>query len=204
MSSSVKTAEDVLNLALTRIGYKIRVNNFFEGSPAARLALTIYAQTRDQMLSDGNWEFAERNIAPTLLKQAPVTGYFPPNAWSPAFPALPWQYSYSFPLDCLKVRAVKPAPVFLPDFDPRSYTYSVDNDNSFTPPQRVILCNIQNMILVYTGQITDPASMDVAFVEALAAEMGKRLAPALVGLNAERMEEVDQQMEMDTATRTQE
>lgn len=204
MASSVRTVADVANLGLVRIGYKRRIGTVYEGSDAAKLILTVYSQTRDALLSDGNWEFAERNVAGVVLKQAPVGGYFPPNVWTPAFPAVPWMFSYQFPADALKIRAVKPVPLFVPDFDPQPWPYSVDNDNSFTPPQRVILSNVEGAVIVYTGQITDPMTWDVAFTEDLATQVARRIAPALVGLQGLKMIAADAQMENDIADETQE
>jgi hypothetical protein len=140
MTSAVTWPEDVVNLALMRIGYEFRVNNLFEGTKHATVALNIYAQTRDEMLRGFDWSFAERNVAMTLLKQAPAGGYFPPNMWSPAYPPVPWLYEVTYPVDALKIRAVKNVPIFLPDFDPQPWQFSVDNDNALAEPSKVVLC----------------------------------------------------------------
>ena len=204
MPASVQNPADVVNLALLRIGYRMRIGNLYDGSAAAKAALDIYAQTRDDLLSDGNWEFAERNAAGVLLKSAPIGGYVPPNLWTTAFPAVPWLFSYQFPSDALKIRAVKSVPIFVPDFDPQSHAYSVDNDNGFNPPQRVVLSNVAGAVIVYTGQVTDPSQWDVEFVEALAAELGRRLASGLVGLEAAKMAAADEALADREATNTQE
>jgi hypothetical protein len=205
MTASIQNPADLANLAFVRIGFKGRLGNLYDGSMHARTILSIYAQTRDELLSDGNWEFAERNSAGVVLKSAPRGGYVPPIIWNPAqYPAVPWLFSYLFPADCLKVRAVKYTPATLPDFDPQPSAYSVDNDNGFAPPQRVILSNVQNAIVVYTGQVTDPATWDVAFVEALGATLGRRLAPVLMGADATKMAAADEQTEDMVATQTQE
>lgn len=204
MTASLQTPTDIVNDALRRIGWKMRIGNLYDGSEAAKIALDIYGQTRDQLISDGNFEFEERNIAMTLLKQAPVGGYIPPNVWNPSFPAIPWLFSYAYPDDCVKVRAVKPAPIFVLNFDPKPHRYSVDNDNGFTPSKRVILCNVPSALLVYAGQITDPTAFDVAFTEAFSAALGQRLAPALLGLNNARLAAADAQAQKQTADMTQE
>lgn len=204
MVASLSSPTDVVNDALRRIGWKMRIGSLYDGSEAAKISLDIYSQTRDQLISDGNFEFEERNISMTLLKQAPPGGYFPPTVWTAAYPAIPWLFSYAFPDDCLKVRAVKPAPLFVLNFDPKPYRYSVDNDNGFTPPRRVILCNVPNALLVYAGQITDPATFDIAFTEAFAAALGQRLAPALLGLNNAKLAAADAQQQKQTADMTQE
>jgi hypothetical protein len=193
MASSVSSPEDVINLALVRIGYKTRVGSIWEGSMAAKKVLDIYAQTRDEMLRGFDWSFAERNVGMTLIKQAPVGGYFPPNMWSTAYPPVPWLFEVVYPADCLKVRAVKNVPIFVPDFDPQPYQFSVDNDNALTEPSKVILCNVYPGLVVYTGQITNPQDWEADFTEALAASLGRRLAPVLVGLQAAQLEGQDEQ-----------
>jgi|SRR5579864_5490707 len=180
MAASITSPADVLNVALRRIGYKLRVGSLLEGSVAAKVALDIYAQTRDEVLRQDDWAFAERNVALALLKQAPVGGYIPPRVWTGATdPPLPWQFEYSYPVDCLKIRAVKYAPLFLPSFDPQTNLFAIDNDNYYNPARKVILTNVANAVLVYTGQITDPATWEADFVEEIAASLGRRLAPTL-------------------------
>lgn len=181
MPLALTSPADVLNLTLTRIGYKgPRVGSLYEGSMAAKIALDVYAQTRDEMLRNGDWGFAERNVSMTLLKQAPAGGYFPPNQWNGVNnPPPPWAFEYTYPDDCLKVRSVKSVPMFVMTFDPQPVVFAIENDNYFTPSKKVILCNIPSAMLVYTGQVTDPTLWESDFVEAFAAELGFRLAPVL-------------------------
>src|ERR1700677_309918 len=108
MPNVVTSPEDLINITLARIGYKGRIGSIWEGSVAAKKVLDIYSQTRDELLRAYDWGFAERNVDLAVLKQAPPGGYFPPNTWNPTtYPALPWAFSYTYPSDCLKVRAVK-------------------------------------------------------------------------------------------------
>lgn len=193
MVASVASPADLANNALVRMGYKLRVGNLYDGSNAAKKILDVYAQTRDEMLRAFDWQFAQRNVVLTLLKSAPAGGYIPPTVWNPATnPPLPWLFSYSYPSDCLKIRLVKSTPLFVPNFDPQPNQPSVANDNSFTPPQRVILSNLPNAVMVYTGQITDPATWDVGFTEAFAASLSRHLGPALMGIDALKAEAPDE------------
>lgn len=192
MPASVTSPADVVNLALQRIGYKGRVGNLYDGSAAANDALDIYAQTRDELLRQNDWGFAEITQVLTLLKQA-LAQYIPPVVWDPVFhPAPPWYYEYEYPSNCLKIRAVKSVPMFRPNFDPQPNVWSVANDNVTSPRKRVILCNVPNAILVFTGQVTDPTLWDVDFIEAFAAALGRRLAPALVSMEAARLIAADE------------
>jgi hypothetical protein len=198
MSFAITSPSDIVNLALVRIGYKKRVGSLYDGSKAASLALDIYAQTRDDLLRDGDWPFAERNGSLTLLKSAPALpggghGYIPPIVWTSAYPPLPWLFEYDWPADCLKVRAVKPVSLFVPNFDPQPHLFSIANDNANSPAKRVILSNVESPICTYTGQVTDPSTWPQDFIEALAAALGRRLAPGLVGGNTAQMEAADEQ-----------
>jgi hypothetical protein len=199
MVVSVSSPADVVNLALVRIGFQMRIGNLYDGSKAAKKALDIYAQTRDELLRQDDWAFAERNISMSLLKQAPPGGYVSVGGWSPQYPSIPWVFEYTYPDDCLKVRAIKAEPVFIQEFNPQPVVYSVENDKFLTPPQKVILCNIPSAILTYTGQITDPTDWEANFVEALAAALGRRLAPALVGLDATKLAASDEAVSMKVA-----
>lgn len=191
MASALQDIASVVNVALVKIGWKQGIGDLRDGSAAASLALDIYSQTRDELLRKTTWGFAERNIVLTLLKSAPAGGYVPPIVWNPTdYPPQAYWYEYAYPDDCLLIRAVKPSVVFVPNFDPTPNVFSIANDNAFAPPRRVILTNVANALAVYTGQIGNPSTWDVGFAEALIDELGKRLAPALTGLEAAKMESV--------------
>lgn len=192
-TAAVQSPADQANLALVRMGYKLRVGSLFDGSFAAKKLLDVYSQTRDELLSSFDWQFAERNAVLTPLKSAPVAGYIPPTVWNPATnPPLPWLFEYQLPADFLKMRMVKQTPLFVPNFDPQPNQPAIANDTSLSPPQRVILSNLPNAVIVYTGQITDPTTWDVRFVELFAASLGRHLAPVLVGMEGAKMEGADE------------
>lgn len=192
MPASVTSPADVVNLALQRIGYKGRVGNLYDGSAAANDALDIYAQTRDELMRQDGWGFNQRTVALTLLKSAQFP-YVPPNDWNPFFhPPLPWHFEYAYPDDCLKVRALKFVPLFFPNFDPQPQLYSLANDNVLVPARKVILCNLPNAVLIYSGQVLDPATWESDFVEAFAAALGRRLAPALVSMEMAKLMVADE------------
>ena len=198
MTTAISTPADVVNLALARIGYKGRIGSLYDGSTAAKKALDLYSQTRDELIRDGQYEFAERIVAGTLVKQAPPSYVTTP--WSAAsHPDLPWLFSYAFPSDCLKIRSIRQTPMFIPNFDPQHNVWSLGNDTGSSPPAKVILCNVANAMITYAGQVTDPSDWDSGFIEALAAALGRRLAPVLVGLDAAKLEISDEQAEVQLA-----
>lgn len=199
MTSVFTDPADIVNDALVRVGWKQRIGSLYDGSVAAKAALDLYGQTRDELLRDFDWGFAERNVALDLQKVAPVGGYTPPLVWSSVYPILPWIYQFSYPDDCLKVRALRTTPVFIPNFSPQAVNFRIANDNSFTPAQKVILCNIANPILVYTAQVTNVATWEPSFVEALVAALATKLAPTLANLQTEQVEAADEVVETETA-----
>ena len=205
MATVVTTVADLVNLALSRIGYSGRVASLYDGSEAAKEALDIYGQTRDQLLRGGDWPFASRSVVATLLKSAPALGYFPPNTWSPAsHPAQPWRFEYEFPTDCLELRACKPQIYFVPNFQPQSYVFAISNDNGYSPARRVVLSNVADAMLIYCAQVTNPSTWPPDFVEALAAELGQRLSPGLMkSLEMTKLEAADSAVETTEAERRQ-
>jgi hypothetical protein len=187
MANVLRNPGDLTNAALVRIGYGRQIGSLYDGSEAAQKTLSIYGQTRDAMMRDGDWQFAQRTAPLTLLKQAPANlTYLTP--WTSAFPPLPWVYEYAWLDDMLKVRAVKPTPIFLVDPDPQPYVFSTPNDNSLVPPARVIVCNVADAICVYAARVTNPIDWTVDFVEAFIEELGKNLATGLTDIKAAGME----------------
>jgi hypothetical protein len=196
MTSTITSPEDIVNLSLSRIGFKGRIGSLYEGSFAAKKALDVYGQTRDEIIHNGQYEFAERIIAGTLVKQAPMGGYIT-NPWNPATnPDLPWLYSYAYPTDAIKIRSIRATPLFVPAFDPQHNIFSLGNDTGGSTPQRIILCNVPNALITYAGRVTDVTQWSPDFTEALAAALGRRLAPSLIGLEAAKLALSDEQMEI--------
>ena len=192
MTSSIQSPADLCNNALVRIGYKgPRIGNLYDGSRAAKTFLDIYSQTRDELLRTQDWGFAYRSIDMTLLKPAPPGGYVPPLVWTSTYPPTPWLFEYAYPTDCLRVRAVNPVPIFVPDFDPQTHTFSIYNDSALD--EKTILCNIPpTATLNYTGQVTDPTQWEADFCEVLAAALGRRAGPALASIEIAKLEAQDE------------
>lgn len=192
MANAINTPADLVNLALARIGYPLSVGDLYDGSKASRAALNVYSQTLDACLRDGEWGFAQRQVSPTLLKQAPPGGYFD-APWTTANPPYPWAYSYELPSDYLKIRSVRPTPGFLLEMDPTPLLFNVVNDSGYSPARRVLVCNQGSVLLTYTGQVTNPVQWNADFIEVMAAALARELAPTLADQNvamAERQDEM--------------
>ncbi len=182
--------EDIWNQAFRAGGVPLRVNEAFEGSEAARTALELYSQCRDELIDSKDWSFARRIVVLTLLKgPPPANGYNFAQPWSAIYPTPGFLYEYAYPSDCLNLRSIIPPPGPMPDLDPIPALWRLDNDPTPVvsgsppiasgPPQKVILCNVTNAIAVYRAQVTDPAQWgDPGFTEALVESLGKKFAVA--------------------------
>jgi hypothetical protein len=199
MPLSLAAPEDICNAALGRLGWKFRIGSLWDGATATKAALDIYGQTRDELLRSKDWGFAERIVSLTLLKTAPPGGYTPVTPWTAAYPILPWRYEYLYPGDTLKVRSIRAQPILIPPFAPRPKVFRVANDPTLTPPAQVILTDVVNAILVYTGQVTDPLAMEPMFLEELVASLARRLAPVVANLDAAKVEAGDEAAAMQAA-----
>jgi hypothetical protein len=185
------TPEGLCNMALRRIGYGTPIGYLLEGSPAARAAVEVYGQTRDDLLRGSDWDFARQAAGLALLKTAPVGGYGYLNPWTNAYPPPPYRYEYAYPTNALLVRSVRPTPILMPEFDPQPNVFVVADDSSVTP-SKVILTNLVNAQAVYTGQIIDPTQWNASFVEAMVDSLATLLQQALgpnPDADKERMEQ---------------
>lgn len=171
------TVTELVNQALRRIGYKTEIGYIFEGSEASRAALTVYGQTRDDILRSKDWPFARRSVALTVLKTAPVGGYGL-TPWSDAYPPAPWIYEYAYPTDCVEMRAVRPTPTVIVEMDPQPNIF-VEASDTTQAPSKVVLTNLANALAVYTGRIIDMSQWEPMFTEAFVDALGRRMAAAL-------------------------
>lgn len=177
MAASVTSPADVLNLALRRIGYKLRVGSLYEGSVAAKQALDIYGQTRDASLRMFDWGFAEKIAAGTL------TANVPPNNL--------WTYEYVYPSDMIRLRNMYGAGYLADRNNPLPVLYTIADNAT---PAKVIWSNLASATFVYTKQVTDPTLWEPLFIESLSVELGKRLAPVLSNAEAVKMLMEDEKM----------
>lgn len=168
MAATVLTApEDIANSALARIGYTLRIGNMLDGSPASKIFLDIYGQTRDDLLRSGDWGFAEKITAGTITGSAPA----------------PWSYQYEYPSDCLKLKQVFSSAYTTGLNNPVPQLFRVGSGVSGTASIEAIWSQTQTATLVYTSQVTNPALWEPMFIEALIEALALRAAPALSKLD---------------------
>lgn len=162
------SVEDLLNMALVRSGYTVRVGSIYEGSAASRAGLEFYSQTRDNIFGSEDWRFLRQQISlGAPLKTAPPGGYPPTRAWNPnTDPEIPWLYEYAYPANCIEIRSIRSSAVVIPEFTPM-FTRFTTADDTITLA-KVVLTNLPNAMANITGRVTDPnAWQDSNFSEAL-------------------------------------
>lgn len=125
-------------------------------------AVTIrgaYNLSRQTVLRDHPWSFAERNTNLTLVGTARTD----------------WAFQYKYPNDCLKAieikkvnRTDKPIPFKVAQYE--------DADNGKT---RVILTDQADAVLIYTGDETDESIFDPQFTKTFIAYLAFRCAGVL-------------------------
>lgn len=195
MATSV---EDIWNQAFRAAGLPLRVNEAFEGSDGARVALELYQQARDELLDLKDWSFNRHTAPLTLLKGPPPDGgYSFAQPWSNIYPAPGWLYEYAYPADMVDLRAIIAPPGPMPDLDPLPALWRVDNDATpnvigdppaaVGPEAKVIYCNVTSALAVYRSRVTNPTIFDPGFTAALVALLGKRFAVAFgAGVDVQR------------------
>ena len=190
---------EICNEALSLVGTRSTITSLEEDSAEARQCNLRYATVRDQLLGIHNWEFARKMQSAALLKAAPGT---PENTesggpWTHAWPPAPWLYSYSYPTDAIRVRAVvlqpyaisgQTAPIFpyaqvsvMPELSrPTRFVKSYDQ----TPDGDIvaaILTNTPKALVVYTARVENPQFFDTLFRVALINALASEIAFALTG-----------------------
>lgn len=184
------TVEQLCNQALLAAGLAHRrIDDIFEGTPEAKVALELFGQARDELQRAKDWSFNRRTLPLTLLKGPPPPGgYSALQPWSNVYPFPGFLFEYAYPSDCLILKAVIWPPDVQPDLDPLPAVYRVDNDEapnvSGTPPvasgpqAKVILTNVNQAVGVYRAQVTDPTLWEPDFTMTLVADLGRKFRAA--------------------------
>ena len=189
MANSLSSPASIVNAALGRIGYKLRIGSLLDGSEASKVALDIYGQTRDDLIRDGDHGFARRQVGLVALKVAPAGGYNPLTPWNlNIHPPVPWVYEYGYPDDMLRLLSLQATPIITPVMSPRPVVYQISNDSRTVPPRRVILTNLPFAIASYMARVTDPLTFDVSFTELLIDALATNLSPALASLDVQKLD----------------
>lgn len=149
--------EHICSMALREAGLTTTIASLDESSPEARACKLFYHNTRDTVLRDHPWNFAQKSKR--LSQVAAPDGYDD------------YDYVYVYPADCIKARVVRASGDKTPrEFEVRHHP---------TEDYRVILTDQAAAILDYTMVAANPDVYDAGFVDALALRLGARLAADL-------------------------
>lgn len=175
----------ICNMALGEISARSTIASLTENSKEAKYCNIYYAPARDAVLQAARWNFARKQIALTLYRDATKT---PPDSVPP-----PWLYEYVYPSDCIQGRFVLPlfdalpgsagaqpsAPVYRGP--PVKYVVSNDTDITTGADILVILTNQFQAQFIYTKKTVNPNLFDAQFVDALYVTLAAKLCKPLTG-----------------------
>lgn len=159
------TPTDVVNVALLEVGNRVAINSIGDGSPAGNAAAILYTPKLQALLRTAHWDFAcARSVPLTQWKAVVINGSLSNNP-----PPQPWQFSYLYPSDCIKMRFIQPAITVsssaqvIATGPGLTYPYpQVPTEAPFVPstdfdvngnPIRVILSNVPKALATYTREI---------------------------------------------------
>ena len=183
----------ICNMALVSAGARTQIASLDEASTAARTCKLFYENTRDELLAEAQWTFANKFVTLPLITSLPGA---PGNndtgsgtVWLPEYPAPGWLYQYGYPTDCITLRFV------IPQGQWGYWLAQAQTDGPWQGLQRiavpffitnseglpVINTNAQQAIAAYTLRVTNPAVYPQDFSQALAGRMAARIVIPLAG-----------------------
>jgi hypothetical protein len=166
--------EAICNQALDTIGYKRHIGSIWDGTPAARVLLDAWGDTRDALISGLRPDWSTWDDELLAIKVAP-SYYDEQNPWTPAYPDLPWRYEYGLPDLCLVPLALKSRPTYLTIYRPRPMRFRVKAKDTYT-----LLGDDPAPILTCVHSVRDTELWPEDFRGVMVAALSKRVAP-LVG-----------------------
>ena len=170
---------DICNRALSIVGTRSTIVSMTEASNEAQQCLIHYEPVLEGLLRLHLWSFARKQMTLALICSAWGTPENPSSTLP--IPLLPWQYEYTYPPDCVRVRSIYLDPVLASaGAQPVAFALSSDTDLSGNMI-RVVLTNQSQAIVIYTARVTDPNMWDAEFQEAFVYLMASRLCGPLTG-----------------------
>jgi hypothetical protein len=143
----------ICNLALSHVGSASRIASIDENTEPARVCKIMYDPSREFVLQDHDWGFAERRELLAILNLTP-TGF---------------EYAYQYPTGCLQAREIYQSI----DGD-KPIDFMIMSQDS--QASKMILTNEENAILIYTGDITNTTVFSPAFVMAFSYQLAANIS----------------------------
>lgn len=158
----------IINEALQLVAAQTQVTAN-DGSPAWNAASVLYAPTVQMLLRLLDPDFARCTVA--LSSVAGGGG-----------PVITWAQEYGYPVDCLRLRQVRPAAGTYDANDPQPVRSNIAYDASATnASKKVILTNQSAALGVYTTSNVTEVDWDADFQDAVVRRLANPLAMALSG-----------------------
>lgn len=192
MTSNAIDEVKISNLALSRVGSTQQITSFQDGSTEAAQCLIWYPQSRDALLADFPWPWAE-----SYMNLAQVAGPEIDNQVANA----QWLRTYRYPSDCLKLRRLTATPQPNSSSIPQTtgspgFPYVVDptkrSDGQPFPFPFAIGHDVEGRLImtdnngwgagitaVYTAAVEDPTQFATDFADTLAWRLAADLAMGL-------------------------
>lgn len=155
------TVVEICNQALANIGIGAYIDSLSEQSEEAEQCNLHYPLARDYVLAAEHWSFAKKYVA--LAEVASTTNTIHDN----------WDYQYRYPSDCLRILRLVTDGSRVPSV---SIPYEVQLDDS---DKRIIYTDQEDATIEYISRVTDPTLFSQHFADAVAANLGWRIAMPL-------------------------
>ena len=151
----------ICNFGLSHVGAKGSIESLDEASREAQVCKLWFDWSRNQVLEDFNWPFARKRQTLALLADED-----PPAEWS---------YRYGYPSDCVKARFIV-NPVGK-EADAIPFQVETISDGS----SKSILTDLENAVMVYTFDQSDPTLFSSKFIDALSYRVASNIAFQITG-----------------------
>lgn len=152
---------EICNVALSHLGVSKDIQDLdSDNSKEAAACRRFYEQSRDEVLEDFDWPFAETRVSLNLVTSNPNTD---------------WLYSYQYPSDA--VRLIKIPSGIRNDTQDSRIPYKVVHGTS----GKLIYTDQQDAELIYTKRVTDVSRYTAKFRMALSLKIAGYIAARVTG-----------------------
>ena len=160
---------DIANLALAHLAEDPAITALSPtpaGGAHAKKAKLFYAIARNALLEMHDWHFATGRavLAELDLDEIQAGGELPEG----------WGYGYTLPADCLRPRRVL-IPGETDDTAGQNFTVETLEDGN-----KVLFTNVEDAVLLYTKNITDPTKFSPLYIVALSHLLASHLAGPII------------------------
>jgi hypothetical protein len=166
----------ICNMALGRIGISQQISNIDGNHSVERTCKLYYDISREYVLGDKTWPFAQRYVALALVEENPNEE---------------WQFAYRYPADTLRldhivVGGLDTTGTYLYPYTDYTKPHYTKADSTTIPYElgsdasgKLIYTDITDAKAKYTADITDTDLFDAHFVNCLAWRLATELAGVL-------------------------